>query len=519
VLVAGCCLALLVTGCGSGGASGSAATSTGAGSGAAASSGPTSSGNTSGGTAIAVPGLAKLEAPDLAGSDLLNGQVDFIACWSAGNCTAAGTYGSTDGATGATAVFVVSEKNGTWSSATTVPGATTADALSCPSAGNCLLGGVKTTQGSATSTAYVVAETGGTWGAPQVVPTRTGPGYTVVPADVYAISCTAPGDCTVVGQALNATPDDIAHGGGSYAPIVANLTNGALGSVTELPLPSFQSPGDSNADQGWLSSLSCASAGNCTATGIDEQQANDPQDPAPGSIFAASEVSGHWSAPALLPGSAARSASNTETGQVSCASAGNCGYVGYYADGSGNTHPFVASQVGGTWDSATDVKGDPGYAMKSDSEPAAISCPAPGDCTAVLDLEDTSQNVHAFAVSEASGTWGTATEVKDPAGEVGLNVVSCASAGNCVAAGSDGNGPITVDSVNGAWQPPAATSGTSGLEKTEGAAAANAGGSGASVGAATVTAISCVAGGYCGIGGEFPVPNNGGTEAFLVEGG
>jgi len=268
-----------------------------------------------------VPGVAKLEASDLASGNLLAGQVNFIACSSAGNCTAAGSYGSASGPTSAASVFVVAEQNGTWSTATTVPGATSADALSCPSAGNCVLGGIVATTGTDTSSAYLAVETNGTWDAPKTIPSRTGQAYTAVPVDIDAISCTAAGDCTVTGQALNATQQNFANGGGSYAPLVATMTNGVLGSVTELSLPSFQAPGDSNSDEGWITSLSCASAGTCTAVGIDEQQAPDAQNPPTVSIFAASEVNRTWSTPALLPGSAARNVSNTATGQLSCASA------------------------------------------------------------------------------------------------------------------------------------------------------------------------------------------------------
>lgn len=237
------------------------------------------------------------------------------------HCTAAGSYGSASGPTSAASVFVVAEQNGTWSTATTVPGATSADALSCPSAGNCVLGGIVATTGTDTSSAYLAVETNGTWDAPKTIPSRTGQAYTAVPVDIDAISCTAAGDCTVTGQALNATQQNFANGGGSYAPLVATMTNGVLGSVTELSLPSFQAPGDSNSDEGWITSLSCASAGTCTAVGIDEQQAPDAQNPPTVSIFAASEVNRTWSTPALLPGSAARNVSNTATGQLSCASA------------------------------------------------------------------------------------------------------------------------------------------------------------------------------------------------------
>lgn len=501
-LVAGCCLVLLIAACSSGGASPPASTGSAAG-----------TGGGSGKTAIAVPGVAKLEASDLAGGNQLAGQVKLIACQSAGNCTAAGPYGGS-GSAGGTPVFTVSQNNGTWSTAATVPGATAADALSCAGAGDCVLGGIAASTGTDTSSAYVAVETNGAWGAPKTLPSQAGQGYTVVPVDVDAASCTAPGDCTVGGQALDATADNFAHGGGSYAPVVATMTNGVLGSPTELSLPSFQAPGDSNNDQGWITGLSCPSAGNCTAVGFDEQAAPNPQNPPAVAIFAVSEVNGTWSTPALLPGSLADDVSNTEPGQLSCASAGNCGYVGYDEDSAGHTHPFVASQVGGSWQDAAGVKGDPGYAVKSDSEPAAISCPAAGDCTATLDLQDTSQGQHAFVVSETGGTWGSATEVKG-SGSVAINAVSCVSAGNCLAAGSDGAAPITVAQVNGAWKAPAQIAGIAALQ----AAAGGAGGSsGAGGSGAAVDAVSCVPGGYCGIGGGFTVPSNGGTDPFVVPG-
>jgi hypothetical protein len=509
-LAAGCCLVLLITGCSSGGPSVPASTGSGAGAQA-------SSGATSGGAAIAVPGVAKLEASDLASGNQVAGQVTAISCQSGGNCTAAGTYGGS-GSGSDTSVFVVSEKSGVWSTATTVAGVTTADALSCASAGNCVLGGIASSTGVDTSSAYLAVEADGTWGAAKTIPSQPGQAYTLVPVAVDALSCAAPGDCTVSGQALNATQQNLAHGGGSYAPVVATMTSGVLGRVTELSLPSFRAPGDSNADQGWITSLSCASAGNCTATGFDEQAAPQPQDPPTVSIFAVSEASGTWSTPALLPGSVARDVSNTEPGQLSCASAGNCGYVGYYEGSTGYTHPFVASQASGAWLGATDVKGDPGYAFKSDSEPAAISCPAPGACTAALNLEDASQGVHAFVVSEAGGTWGTATEVKDSSGSVGLIAVSCVSVGDCVAAGSDGVGPVTIAQVNGAWQAPKPVTGIAALQAATRAAGGGTSGGTTSGPSATVDAVSCVPGGYCGIGGDFTIPTNGGTDPFVGNG-
>ena len=94
------------------------------------------------GKAIEVPGLARLSAGH-------GGTLVAVSCSSPGNCSADGNY--TDHL-GRQQAFVVSEKNGSWGSATEVPRLaalnTGKDAelmsLSCSSAGNCAAGGFYT---------------------------------------------------------------------------------------------------------------------------------------------------------------------------------------------------------------------------------------------------------------------------------------------------------------------------------------------------------------------------------------
>jgi YD repeat-containing protein len=92
------------------------------------------------GKAIEVPGTAALSTAGFA-------IVGSVSCASAGNCAVGGYYAPATG--GPQVAFVVSEKNGRWGKAIEVPGLTSLDtarlsevnAVSCPSAGNCVGGG------------------------------------------------------------------------------------------------------------------------------------------------------------------------------------------------------------------------------------------------------------------------------------------------------------------------------------------------------------------------------------------
>jgi hypothetical protein len=127
-----------------------------------------------------------------------NARVDTISCPSAGNCGAGGSYTST--ARGQQA-FVVGERHGVWTAARQVAGAlntsgdTSADAISCPSAGNCAAGG-EYGIGNPFFDAFVVTERGGTWLAAGEI---AGNLNTDAGGLVESVSCTSVADCTVGG--------------------------------------------------------------------------------------------------------------------------------------------------------------------------------------------------------------------------------------------------------------------------------------------------------------------------------
>ena len=124
-----------------------------------------------------------------------------MSCASPGNCSAGGYY--TDGRD-RTQAFVIEETNGTWGTATAVPGITVLNtgrfaqisSVSCASAGNCSAGGFYKVTGAGQD-AFVLDETNGTWGTAQQVAAalNTGEG-----AQISSVSCASAGNCSAGGQ-------------------------------------------------------------------------------------------------------------------------------------------------------------------------------------------------------------------------------------------------------------------------------------------------------------------------------
>jgi len=209
-----------------------------------------------------------------------------VACASPGNCAA--------GVVAVEAPVVAQEARGTWHKAT-VPGFPAGyfnfnqglvTNVACPKAGDCTAGGAYDTSG-----VWVASESGYRWG--KAVKLRLGLGG-VTGTTVNAISCTAPGYCTLAGQVQAATAygftatETAGHWSGArlvifgtsanvpsvscpalgycvaaagkagYTPHVIEETGGTWGRL--LPLPGLT-------HGGLVNSVSCAKPGWCAAGG------------------------------------------------------------------------------------------------------------------------------------------------------------------------------------------------------------------------------------------------------------
>jgi hypothetical protein len=267
-------------------------------------------------------------------------------------------------------------------------------------------------------------------------------------------------------------------------------------------------PGTATLDQGGgaaIQSVSCASAGNCSAGGYYVVSVHNQQ------AFVVSEVNGSWQQAEGVPGTAALDqGGQASVDSVSCASAGNCSAGGGYTDGSGHQQAFVVSETSGTWLQAQQAPGT--AALNLGSIPGAgidsVSCGSAGNCAAGGSYTDSAGHRQAFLVSEVSGDWRQAVEVPGTAalnqgGDAGIYSVSCASAGNCSAGGgyTDGSGhpqAFVVSEVSGTWEQ---------AQEVPGTAALNLGtlpGAGVDEGAsAGVDSVSCASAGDCSAGGNY----------------
>ncbi|HEY3904645.1 MAG TPA: hypothetical protein VGM14_12120, partial [Streptosporangiaceae bacterium] len=129
---------------------------------------------------------------------------------------------------------------------------------------------------------------------------------------------------------------------------------------------------------------------------------------------------------------------------VSCGSAGDCAAGGWYSTPL-TEEGFVALEKNGRWGAAIEV---PGLAVLTkggfDSQVNSVSCGSAGSCAVGGDYANKRQGSEGFVAVERNGRWGTAAEVPgltalNKSGMSGVNVVSCASAGNCVAGGAYGD--------------------------------------------------------------------------------
>jgi len=439
--------------------------------------------------AIEVPGLGALNA----GGDAF---VAGVSCKSAGSCGAGGSY--MDGS-GHFQAFVVSQRNGRWGKAIEVPGSGALNAgggagiasVSCASPGNCAAVG-DYREASAHLQTFVVNERNGRWTKAIEVP-GSGALNAGGNADIGSVSCASVGNCTAGGLYTDSS--------GHAQALVVSERNGRWGKAVKVPGSGALNAGGA-AD---ITSVSCASAGNCAAGGFYHGASDHLQ------ALLVTQRNGRWGKAIEVPGSRALNAGGSaEIRSVSCPSAGSCAAGGFYTGSSGHVQAFVVSQRNGRWGKAIEVPGSGGLNTGGNALIKSLSCPAAGNCAAGGIYRDSSANREAFVVSQRNGRWDKAIEVPgsgalNAGGGAEVSSVSCPSAGNCAAGGfyldiSGNLQALVVTEQSGHW--------TKAIE-VPGSGALNAGGNGA------VNSVSCSSPGKCVAGGRYSDDNDSG-QGFVV---
>lgn len=278
------------------------------------------------------------------------------------------------------------------------------------------------------------------------------PAQAVLPADAgnnpapyfSSVSCGAAGSCAAVGDYYGT--DFSQHW------LIETLSDGTW-SAAEPPLPANAAASPFPA----FVSVSCSGPGFCAAIGTYRNSSNEIQ----GLIETLSD--GTWSAAEPpLPANAVVSDPRVTFSSVSCSSAGSCTAVGSYLATTdyGTTQGLIETLSDGVWTPA-----EAGLPADAASSPSAglqrVSCAAAASCTAVGHYYDTSFGFQGVIETLSDGVW-TPTEAPVPANaasdpSVSFSSVSCASgAGACAAVGSydvsGGYGGQLIETLsNGAW--------------------------------------------------------------------
>jgi hypothetical protein len=275
---------------------------------------------------------------------------------------------------------------------------------------------------------------------------------TVAGVGVRALACPSIGSCVGTGWISGEPKAVVTQSGRSWRA-----------SAVQLP------PGDPSPSAAVLPSVSCGSAGDCTAVGWYQ-------------VFKPGEVESHalvvgqragiWGAgfDAQLPPDAATASDANGLGPggvasvVSCPSAGNCAIGGTYFNSFAGPWPrgflnrsegWVATERAGQWGRAVSVQlpgskdslGDP---SKSGTSPffgfTGLSCPSAGNCTAVGGYAITGEQEGGLILEQRNGVWLPGIRAPLPRGGIApsapnswidpLGPVSCAAPNDCAAIGS-----------------------------------------------------------------------------------
>ncbi len=397
-------------------------------------------------------------------------QLQALSCASTGNCSAVGGY---DDGLGDSQGLLVTESRGRWqgavearapAGASTEPfklsdGGGLAD-LSCAAPGDCTAIG-RYTDADRTDHGVLFTELHGEWRqgvrlqlpVNAIAPPKPKSGAVDL-LGLAAVSCSSVGNCVAVGN--YETNAEV------WEAMIVVERDGRWLRAVEAPLPAGAPIEGQNAV---LLSITCNHTGQCAAAGEYVDRSGHQQS------LLVSGSGGSWSAaPTPTPPSDANSDPNMIPSSIACADSGECAAVGTYINPLQNSLGLLLDEAGGQWASGT------GATLPSNAAPAgtvgdqtvvlsSVACPQAGSCTAVGWYFDNDENGQGLLVTQNGAGWNPGLEVTLPANAVGglekqsagLDWISCASLGNCLATGvytdigynSQG---LLLSEVNGTWQ-------------------------------------------------------------------
>lgn len=190
----------------------------------------------------------------------------------------------------------------------------------------------------------------------------------------------------------------------------------------------------------------CTAAGMCVVMGNYWTTAGDGRMYRPFRPFAVTERAGHWGNAQPIPGMVAFGTQDFSA--IACDAAGTCTATGaYLPPGAREQQPFVISERHGVWGRPQAITPVPG-GQTTNEEIDKISCASPGNCTAAGIVGDQSgSGPHAplpLVVSERSGHWDRARVLpgvpvvhvsSGNSGSTSIADIACSAPDRCALAG------------------------------------------------------------------------------------
>ena len=357
----------------------------------------------------------------------------------------------------------------------------------CSQAVVVVAGAVLAASAGAAQAGVSVASSGATWHQAIEVPGTAAP----VAADVSSVSCPSPRSCAAGGYYVDR------HG--HQQPLVVTERAGRWQRATGVPGMGVLNTGG----RGFVTSVSCASPGNCAADGSYTSRARNKS-----GMFVVSETGGKWGRALGLPGKIPDLLSSDS---ISCPSPGNCAAGGSYSKIGGGFQAFVDDETNGHWGKPLRLSGA-GLRGAFYAQVNAMSCSSAGNCTASGDASLTSTD-ELFAVSEVAGHWQQAAAIplaSSVTDVANIESMACASPGNCAAAGSyeysirhiTNEQPLVVSESGGHWNQ---------AQNVPGLTRPLKGGVGRAESVACAAPDTCTVGGFTPNGRAFVVSETGGT--------
>jgi Big-like domain-containing protein len=369
-----------------------------------------------------------------------------VACLAAGECGAGGFYRDATGLEG----FIGSEVSDTWDGSIELPGSggnAQIDAEACPSFGRCVVGGyIADAHGNRQP---FVDEQSNSWPTTAPLSGNLNKGSF---GEVTSLSCTSLGSCAAGGFYTDAK-------GGRQAFVITQA-HGNWG-------PMLQLAGSLNkGENAQVNQVSCGVSPNlvsiitCAAVGFYAPSANH------GQAFTATMANGKWGPAVVVPGSASLNKGGfAQLNSVSCPTAGNCSAGGSYTASNASTQPMVVTEKNGTWGAAIAVPGSATLNTGKNMSVTHVSCVAPGTCSAAGGFHASNHSQGVWVASQKSGTWGQPGTIPGlsglaTGGQAEVNGLSCATSDSCGLVGDyfTMNGSQQPFVVTGSVQAPSLTS-------------------------------------------------------------